>query len=453
MSSLRRTLLGTLLAAVAAVTLAAAFLVYGLARRELDTLLDYHLRQMALSLRDRVPDRAGVVGGADVDLDVVIQIWDEDGLRLYVSRPGSGLPALAELGFATVPSPSGPWRVYSVETGGLVVQVAQPVRVRQELAIAAAWRTLAPVALILPLLALLVWRIVGRTLAPLERLAGSVAARTPAALEPISEGSAPEEALPLVRSLNDLLARLRTALSAQRAFVADAAHALRTPLAALELQAQLVERARDEGERTAALADLRAGLHRAARLVQQLLALARAEPDAAPALSGERVALADLVGQVVADHALLAESRGVDLGATQAAEDAAVSGDPAALHTLLANLVDNAVLHARARVDVAARLVDGRPFLEVADDGPGIPAADRARVFDRFVRGAGRGAQGGSGLGLAIVKAIADRHGASVGLEDTPGGGLTVRVAFPPGSAAPSAFAASPAAPHEDAGA
>lgn len=450
MRSLRRSLLVTLLAAVAAVTLAAAFLVYGLARRELDALLDYHLRQMALSLRDRVPDRAGAIGSGGVDLDFVIQIWDQDGLRLYVSRPGSGLPDLAELGFATVPSPSGPWRVYSVDAGGLVVQVAQPERVRRELAFAAASRTLAPVALILPLLALLVWWIVGRTLAPLERLAGSVGARSPAALAPIPEEPAPAEVLPLVRSLNELLARLRAALSAQRAFVADAAHALRTPLAALELQAQLVERAPDAGERAAALADLRAGLARAARLVQQLLALARAEPDAASALAAERVALAELVSQAVADHALLAEPRGVDLGATQAAEEAWVLGDPAALHTLLANLVDNAVRHARSRVDLAAGLADGRPFLEVSDDGPGILPSDRPRVLDRFYRGAaGGGAQGGSGLGLAIVKAIADRHGASVALGDTPGGGLTVRVAFPaPGPA--DGPAATP--PDEDAG-
>lgn len=437
MSSLRRTLLATLLAAVAAVTVAASFLVYRVVRREVDALLDYQLRQMVLSLAGRAPGGA-VIGGADERLDVVIQIWDQDGLRLYLSKPGSGLPEAAELGFSTVPSPAGPWRAYAAEISGLVVQVAQPERVRRELAFAAVSRALAPVALSLPLLALLVWRIVGRALRPLEALARSVGARTPAALEPIAEAPAPAEVLPLVRSLNALLSRLRAALSAQRAFVADAAHELRTPLAALDLQAQLVSRAGDEAERAAALADLRAGLRRAAHVVDQLLALARAEPEAAAALADARVPLAELARQAVADHALLAEARGVDLGAAELAEGAVASGDPAALRTLLANLVDNAVRYTLAggRVDVAAGVSEGRPWLEVADSGPGIPAAERARAFDRFHR-RGAAQEPGSGLGLAIVKAIADRHGATVRLGDAPAGGLSARVEFPAAPPAP----------------
>jgi len=431
-NSLRRTLLATLLTAVAAVTLTAAVLVYDMARREVDELLDYHLRQVALSFREHVPGPGAMAGGTGEGLDVVIRIWDLEGARVYVSRPGAGLPETVQLGFATAQSRSGTWRIYTAEISGLVVQVAQPERVRREMAFAAVSRTLAPVLLILPLLALLVWRAVGRALAPLDRLARSVGARTPSTLEPIAEASAPEEALPLIRSLNDLLGRLGVALAAQRAFVADAAHELRTPLAALELQAQLVERAGDAGERARALADLRAGLARATRLVQQLLTLARAEPDAAPALAGDRVSLADLVGQAVADHALLAESGRVDLGATQASADAVAFGDAEALRTLLANLVDNAIRHTPegGRVDLSAGVAGGRPWLEVVDSGPGIPEAERARVFDRFYRRGG-GSRSGSGLGLAIVKAIADRHGASVSLGDAPGGGLSARVEFP----------------------
>jgi two-component system, OmpR family, sensor kinase len=453
--SLRRTLLVTLLAAVAAVTLAAAFLVYQSARREIDTIFDYHLRQIALTLRNQAIGRSTAAPAAVEGFDFVVQVWDRDGSRLYLSRPDSGLPGVAELGFATVRSRTGEWRVYSTELAGLIVQVAQPLRVRQEVAFAAASRTLAPVLLVLPLLALLVWRIVGRALAPLDRLAQDVGARTPAALEPIPEAVAPEEALPLVRSLNDLLGRLGAALAAQRSFVADAAHELRTPLAALELQLQLVERARDEGDRARALRDLRTGLDRITHVVQQLLTLARAEPDAAPALAGEPVVLAELVGQAVADHALVAEAKRVDLGATQVARGATVLGDPAALRTLLANLVDNAIRHAPegGRVDVAAGVAEGRPHLEVADDGPGIPEAERGRVFDRFYRRGGASASG-AGLGLAIVKAIADRHGATVSLRATPGGGLTVRVEFPPAPAQPRPAGGKPAvlaaAPNED---
>lgn len=431
MRSVRRTLLVTLLAAIAAVTLAAALLVYRLAREEIDTLLDHHLRQIALTLSGRAPGGA-VALGAGEGLDFAIQIWDRDGTRLWVSAPESDLPEFATLGFAWVRTGSGAWRVYAAELSGLVVQVAQPERVRRDLAFAAASRTLAPVVLMLPLLALLVWRSVGRALGPLERLARTVGARTPAALDPIPETSAPEEAMPLVRSLNALLGRLAAALSAQRAFVADAAHELRTPLAALRLQVDLVERAAGDRERAAAVADLRAGLERTTHVVQQLLTLARAEPDAAPALAGERVSLAELVGQAIADHALLAESRRIDLGAAQASEEATVLGDPAALRTLLANLVDNAIRHTPegGRVDLSAGVVAGRPRLEVVDSGPGIPEAERARVFDRFYRRGGASSTG-AGLGLAIVRAIADRHGASVTLGDAPGGGLAVRVEFP----------------------
>jgi len=432
--SIRRTLLATLLAAVTAVTLAAALFAYRLARQQLDAIFDYHLRQLALSLRS--PPAA--VQDTPAELEFVIQIWAPDGLKLYASRPQSGLPDPAQMGFATVPSPTGDWRVYTTEESGLIVQVAQPLRVREQLAFAASIRTLAPVLLILPLLGFLVWRSVGRALAPLDHLAKALASRTPSALEPLPESGAPEEALPLVRSLNDLLGRLRAALDAQRAFVADAAHELRTPLAALKLQLQLVERASSAEERALALADLKAGMERSTHVVQQLLTLARAEPEAAAALAGEPVSLAEILRQGVADHALLAEAKGVDLGAIQAADSAVVIGDAAALRTLLANLLANAIRYTPAggRIDVDAGVSGGRPYLEVADDGPGIREADRKRVFDRFYR-RGSGSESGTGLGLAIVKAIADRHKAAVSLCDTPGGGLAVRVDFPPGPAEP----------------
>ena len=431
MRSVRRTLLLALLAAVVAVTLAGGLATYRIARREVDQIFDYHLRQIALSLSDRALAQAAARRASE-DPDFVIQIWDQDGTRLYVSRPDAGLPDAVELGFNTVRVSTGAWRSYSATLGDLVIQVAQPLRLRDELAFAAASRTLTPLLLLLPLLALLVWRIVGRGLEPLDRLASAVAARSAAALDPFPEHGVPIEALSLVRSLNDLLARLRAALASQRALVADAAHQLRTPLAALKLQVQLARDAPDGPERAAAFGDLEAGLERETHAVQQLLALARLDPDAGAAPTHETVRLAELVRQSVADHAVLAEARGVDLGASQVVEEATVDGDPAALRMLLGNLVDNAVRYTPAggRVDVSAGLAPGRPYLEVSDTGAGIPAGERERVFDRFYRVQGTSGSG-SGLGLAIVKAIAERHAASVTLGDTPGHGLTVRVAFP----------------------
>ena len=442
MTSVRRTLLVALLGAIALVTAVAAAATYRIARQEIDDLFDYQLRQAALSLTDRALARAEGAGGAG---DLVFQIWDESGsVRLYVSRPGFSLPPVTELGLSTAAGPTGVWRIYTTLIGAQVVQVGQPLHVREELAISATRRTLAPLVLLLPLLALIVWKIVGRALQPLDRLAGAAASRTPAALEPFDERSVPEEAVPLVQALNGLLERLRGAMAAQRAFVADAAHELRTPLAALKLQTQLARDA--EGpERTAALAELEGGLDRATHVVRQLLTLARLEPGAEAAAERGPVQLADLARQAVADHAVLAERGRVDLGVIAARDDAVALADAGALRTLLANLVDNAVRYTPAggRVDVSAGVDGGRPWLEVADTGPGIPAAERERVFDRFYRLPGAAASG-SGLGLAIVRAIADRNGATVALGETPGGGLTVRVTFPPRGRAEAAPAAAP---------
>ncbi|MGC3999387.1 MAG: ATP-binding protein [Anaeromyxobacter sp.] len=433
--SVRRQLLLALLAGIVAVMAAGLVVTYRVARGQIDELFDYHLRQLALSLSDRSLGPAEV-RGAVRDFDFAIQIWDETGARLYLSRPDADLPDMTQLGFSTVETRSGRWRAFATTIGRGVVQVSQPVRLREELAFNAASRTLLPLVLLLPLLGLVVWRIVGKALEPVDRLARAAATRTPQALDPFPEAGAPDEVRPLVRSLNALLARLSTALSAQRAFVADAAHELRTPLAALKLQVQLARRAPEGPDRELALAQLEGALDRSTHLVQQLLTLARVEPEAASARApgpAAPVALDELVRQAVADHAALAEARGLDLGAGAVGEWTSANGDAAALRTLLANLVDNAVRYTPAggRVDVSTGVEAGRAWLAVADSGPGIPAAERQRVFDRFYRVPGNEAPG-SGLGLAIVRAVAERHAAEVALLDTPGGGLTVRVTFPP---------------------
>ncbi len=437
MKSVRRALLVGLLGAMVLAMVVGAFATYRMARDELDEVFDYHLRQIAISLRDQVLAQTPGLAEPDTELEFVIQVWDREGTRVYLSRPHADLPDRARMGFADVRTADGLWRVFSIALRGQVIQVAQPMSVRNRLAAGAALRTMTPFALLVPVLALVVWHIVGRGLAPLDRIARAVGRRTPTALDAIPEAGVPREVRPLVRALNDLLARLGTALSAQRDFVADAAHELRTPLAALTLQLQLAERAGDEQERAAAMAELRSGLARTAHVVDQLLMLARQEPGATPTSDQGTVNLADLAGQTIADHLSLADARGIDLGAASIESSVAVEGDAPALRSLFANLVDNALRYSAegGRVDVSVGTADGRAFVAVADTGPGIPPAERSRVFDRFYRGAG-GTGTGSGLGLAIVKAIADRHRAEIALEDTPGGGLTVRVVFAPGPSA-----------------
>ena len=430
MTSIRKKLLLTLIGAMSLVLLIGAWATYGAAREEANSIFDYHLEQIALAVRDQdFNGRTGALAG-DERLEFVLRIWDRNGLSIYYSRPHGELPDVARLGFSTERTASGAWRIYAVQHRGQTIAVAQPMSVRARIAAASALRTLTPFVVLLPLAALLIWFVVGRELRPLTGLADSVARRTPDALAPIAESGVPDEALPLVRALNDLLTRLHTALKTQRDFIADAAHELRTPLTALQLQAQLIERANDTDSRQAAIDDLRAGLERATHLVAQLLTLARAEPGAALP-TPDAVDLVRLCRQSVIDHAALADARRIDLGLADGPADLAITGHADALRTLLDNLVANAVRYTPSggRVDVRCGSDGTNAWLEVTDNGPGIPPAERERVFDRFYRRAGQSASG-SGLGLAIVQAIARQHDAQVTLDDAPGGGLRARVVF-----------------------
>lgn len=433
MNSIRRKLLLALIGAMSTVILLGALATYSAAREQVNAIFDYHLEQIALSLRDQTFRRPPEVLSGEKDFDFVIRVWDNQGLSIYYSQPHRDLPEIARLGYATEDSSEGAWRVFALQSHGETIAVAQPMRVRAKLAAAAAWHTLLPFIALLPLLAVLIWLVVSRELRPLTALARSVSMRTASALEPISEQGIPEESLPLVLSLNGLLARLRAAIQTQRDFIADAAHELRTPLTALQLQTQLLERAGTADERAAALRDLKQGLARSIHMVQQLLTLARQEPGAAgqPLTT---IVLADLLQQVVGEHASLAAAKEIDLGLAINAPDLRVLGDRDALRTLLANLVGNAVRYTPpgGRIDVGGGRLADQVYLEVADNGPGIPAGERERVFDRFYRHSHEDSPG-SGLGLAIVKTIAERHAASIELADHGAHGLRVRVIFPAG--------------------
>ncbi len=435
MNSIRRQLLFWLLSGLALAVVAAGTRIYTQTLDEANELFDYHLKQMAASLPNDSfgplpPSRSG---GPEAEEGLVVQIWDRDGLQLYFSRPGSKLPQRAELGFSTVETPRGSWRVYSALEQNNVVQVAQPMSARQNLAAGMALRALLPLLLLLPVLGLLIWLTVGRGLRPLDQMASALGRRTPDSLDALPQDGLPVEIGPLVQALNDLLARLARALESQKAFVADAAHELRTPLTAVHLQIQLAERAKTDEERQAAFAQLKQGQARAAHLVQQLLTLARQEPGVA-AQPHSAVDLAEVVRLVVAEYALLAADRNIDLGISHE-EQATISGDFEALRVMLGNLIDNAIRYTPpgGTVDVALRLDEGSAAMEISDTGPGIPEEDRRRVFDRFYRREVTHISG-SGLGLAIVRNIADSHHAGILLQSRePGPGLRVCLSFPLG--------------------
>ncbi len=431
MNSIRARLLALLMALLAAAALAMGGVTYRNVLAETETLFDYQLRQMALSLRDQgeiAPDQAGAL--ADETLDFVIQIWSADGRAIYASRRHEELPSRALLGFADITAGGQAWRTFSVQTGTRVIQVAQPRQIRRRLAADAALHAVAPLAAVAPLLALVMWWVAARALRPLARVAQAVRERDAESLAPLPEAALPEELAPLVRALNALLARLSQSLDRQRAFVADAAHELRSPLTALKLQLRLLERAEDGGTRAAAVKSLGEGIERTAWLVEQLLALARNEPGAPP-LPRTAVDLSEIARHALAATVPLALAKGTELD-LQAAQPVPLSGDAASLTVLVRNLVDNAVRYAPGgtRVEVRALVQDGTPVLVVDDAGPGIPPEDRERVFDRFYRR--DPSQGdGSGLGLALVRTVAQRHGATVTLGESPLGGLRATVRFP----------------------
>jgi two-component system, OmpR family, sensor kinase len=434
MKSIKKEMLVWLLLGLTLALIAATVGTYMRARDEANVLFDYQLKQVAASLTDAPfaavsPDATAIGPGSDA---LVVQIWDRTGVQLFLSQPRRMLPQNAQLGFTTISAESGQWRVFSTIAGGQVVQVAQPMRARSELAASLALHTILPLLVALPLLGALIWYTIARGLRPLDRLAAALGQRSPLLLEPLAEDTVPQEVKPLVGALNGLLGRLSHALDAQRSLIADAAHELRTPLTAVHLQAQLAERARTDAERTVALDDLKGGIDRATRLVEQLLTLAREEPGVtdAPRTSVDLPALAR---KVIAELAPLALAKNIDIG-MNTPDAIAVEGDAAALTTLLSNLIDNAVRYTppQGRIDVAVDRIGGRPTLAVRDSGPGIPLEERERVFDRFYRGATAGGQRGSGLGLSIVRRIAARHGADVQLNAGLGNaGLGVTVRFP----------------------
>ena len=432
--SLRGRLLWYLLAAITIAAVAQASIAYRTALQDADQIFDYHMQQMALSLRSRVPLASSEtadnvetpLSGSD---DMVVQVWSPDGVQVFKSASHARLPQRAVLGFSNVRANGTTYRIFSIQTDNQTVQVAQDLAVRRSMASNLAFRTLGPIAVMMPILMLVVWWVVSGSLDPVSRVRRQVASRQADDLSPVSESGLPDEVRPLVQELNLLFGRVRTAFDAQQNFVADAAHELRTPLAALKLQVTSLERAHCDEARHIAIGRLSAGIERATRLVEQLLVLARQEANEAPR---QPVDLASLAGRAVADLAGVAQARHIDLG-LQRADAAAVQGQGDALMILLRNLVDNAIKYTPSggTVDVSVEARAGEVVVTVEDSGPGIPAAERERVFDRFYRVPGSDAAG-SGLGLAIIKSIAERHGARLTLgESARLKGLEARVTFP----------------------
>lgn len=417
---------------------------YFVTLHEVDEVLDDSLAQTGLLLADRdlatvLPSSPGAVSerAQQMESKLVAIATRPDGSLLFTSQPETRLVFDRKPGATRQWQNGVEWNVFSVVQPDRVVQVAQPVSVRQELAAESASQLLVPLALLVALISGVLVIVQRRGMRMFAGVRNALGERDVNALEPLEVRDVPIEILPLVATLNLLFQRLQAAFEAQRNFVANAAHELRSPVTALQLQVQVLERSSDDTERAEALLELSAGITRARRLIEQLLRLSYAAPDSGVdgQLDDEAVSLEALVKEGVARQSADAERRSIDLGA-RATAGLAVRGNAAQLEILLNNLVENALRYTGVGgiVDVVAEEMAGAPVLRVMDDGPGVSEADRPHVFERFFRSpeAIASVEYGSGLGLAIVKAISDRHHAVVSLHTSAGGrGLEVRVAFP----------------------
>ena len=442
MKSLRNHLILLLSVGLGAAWVVSAWLGHSEARYEVDELFDAQMAQSAQAILDASRhniDERLERGDRDSHDDslllrhqyeqkLLFQVWSTDGNVLQRSRHApEKMMADPVQGYQTVNFDHQTWRVLTRldSSGKFLVQVAEPLDKREWLARHIAFKILLPTLLVLPLLVLLIWWFVGKGLRPLGDIGRQVQARAATRLDALQMDDVPDEVVPLVAALNDLFERLQRAFEGELRFTADAAHELRTPLAALKVQAQVALRATCDAERNAALENVLQGVDRATHLITQLLTLARVDPDSA-ATGHVRLNLYSLAAVVVEQYRAMAASKDIHL--TLAGSDAEVLGDASQLEVLIRNVLDNALRYTPqgGAVDVSVNQSE-EVILEVSDNGSGIPVAQRERVLERFYRIPGNG-QTGSGLGLSIVKRVAERHRARISLDSSARGGLLVRV-------------------------
>lgn len=461
--SLHRQLLLWLLLPQIVLWLVAAFGAYRLASRHADELVDASLLQAARALARQIKPTAS---GLFVDLprsaqDILsVNTADPDERVLYTvsSPPGELLlgdarmpppPRAAPLGEPVFYDAVVPERVRVVSLdlylgaagapdSALRVQIARSSAPRELLARRMLLDTALPLSLLIALMSMGVWAGIRKGLKPLAELQGQMQGRRADALDPVQLRAAPPEVRALAGAVNELLGQVQHSLATQRRFISDAAHQLRTPLAGLKSQTELALQALG----TTADPALRQRLQRvhesavrSARLVSQLLTLARAEPDAVAAQGWAAVDCDRLTQEVTAECVPRALAAGCDLGVEVAAGGVVVQGVELLLREALLNLIDNAVRYAGAGATITVRLrrAGDDVWLEVEDNGPGVPAELRERAFERFVRGETTGE--GCGLGLAIVREIAERHGGSAQLLPAAPRGCIARLTLPAGQA------------------
>lgn len=439
--SIKRRMLWILLGAFAVVWLSVATLTFTNLRREVKDVFDTQLAQAARVLSNLVRDEIAEMldtGVVDVNAvaihnlepDFMFQVLLDD--RTVLRSPNApDTPIWDKPGYRTLHVSGERWRVLRYEETGnaATIIVAGRRDVRAELVQNVAVEVLWPLLLALPILAIAILLGVRQALRPLRQVREEIRRRNPDQLEPLDTNRVPKEIRQVILAMNALFQRLAAMVERERRFTADAAHELRTPLAALKAQAHVAQSAKDEARRQKAIQNISAGVDRTAKLVEQLLTLARLDPPHAETRR-DLIDVSRTCGEILEAFALEAEAKRLTLS-LHAPSGAWMQGDAAAIAILIRNLVDNAIRYSPEGGEVTVTVTDhdSAVILSVADHGPGIPEDQQQAVFERFYRIDGSKADG-SGLGLSIARRVAELHHADIKLANREGGGLLVSVRF-----------------------
>lgn len=421
MISIHRYLLIYLITALTLGSLMIAVLLYKKSAAEINELYDSNMEQLASALtsqfsRLHFQDLPTTSNGKYALNDAIVeeeeflvQVWDSKGELVYTSHPLIILPQLFHSGFTTQRYEKEKWRVYSLATGTGVIKISQPQNARRIYIRKLAAKVLMPVLLQIPLISILIWIAVGRSLRHLNQITNAIQIRSASSLEPLDTRGVPKEIRPLIDELNSLLSRLGNAIELQRNFTANAAHELRTPLAALQLQSDILADAKNHQQQKEALATLDKGIRRATSIVAQLLTLARLGPEFAKPFAS--IELNSSIKPVLEDLLDLAASKSIDLG-FESDEPVYINGNLENFQIMVRNLVENAIKYSpnNSKVDISIYQVQEEVVLDVKDEAKVITPGDKQRIFERFYRGVSGNDASGSGLGLAIVRDIVKQH-------------------------------------------
>jgi two-component system, OmpR family, sensor kinase len=437
MKSLKSRIIGTLIVLFAAVGVVDACITYWLSMRHIDELLDVHLQGAAVWLAAGRVGTIGTNGPPQHSIDGFVgQIWeagratptDNTDPEVTFNRNDPG-------GYSVELINGRHYRIYTLrkDADGLIYQVGQPVSYREQTAERAAIESLAPTVCLIVLVWVAIPLVVNAAFASLGRASSDAEAVGISHLTPLDVSHVPDEVRPFADSINRMIGRLQIGIDGEKRFIADAAHELRTPIAALQLRIDNLENAPDTNARGERLRELREAIVRTATMIRQLLELARADAQPDPGAASDKVDVRQLVQALVADLLPVADARSIDLGVKRF-EAAHVQAHAGELRMAVRNLVENALRYTPAggSVDIDVFEDPSGAIVRVTDTGPGIPEDALGRVFDRFFRLNAETVEG-SGLGLSIVKSVVAKHGGSVSLENRHDGqnGLIATLVLP----------------------